>query len=244
MAKKAKKTPVQAIRMYLLKKSVQKYADALREKTEFDAFDLKPKLGLTGKLFLRKPLKRAATWAKFLQQGVTSKLPSLSSTPHAAVLFLKVDSRSFALVFGMGRYMLKDTVHEADFGIMSALNAVDPEGLRSADTFQFEAIGVHKRTQTSRTTSLADFEIDPTREHFRSLTGKARTREFAERVTGTEGGLGTNVRVTFAGLENHCREVLKTYRSKTYQNAFPRFDDLNTTALGPEQVNHGSHGFH
>ena len=200
MAKKGKKTPVQPIRMYLLKKSIQQYSKALREKTEFDEFSLKPNLGLTGKLLLRKPQKRNATWAKFLQQGVAAKQPDLRSSPHAAVLFLEVEGRTFALVFGMGRYMLNDTAYEAEFGIRSALNAVDPEGLRSADTFQFEAIGVHKRTQTSRTPSLADFEIDPTREHFRSLTGKARTRTYAEKVTGTEGGLGTNVRVTFADL--------------------------------------------
>ena len=111
MAKKSQKTPVQPIRVYLLKTSVKKYRDALREKVHFEEFSLKPGLGLTGNLFIRKPQKRKAEWADFLQQGVAKNLPDLRSTPHAAVLFLTVDGRIFALVFGMGRYLLDDSAY-------------------------------------------------------------------------------------------------------------------------------------
>ncbi|MEZ5941137.1 MAG: DUF6119 family protein [Planctomycetaceae bacterium] len=225
MAKKGNQTPVQAIRIYLLRKSVKQYSDALRDDIECDEFDIDPATKLDGKLFLRKPIKRKVKWAEFLQQGIQGKLPAINSLAHAAVLFLETDGRLFALVFGMGRYLLKDTAYEADFGILSALNSVDPEGLRSADTFQFEAVAVHKRTQTSRSTSLGDFEID-SGEHFRSVTGKSKAKEFAERVSGTEGGLGTNVRIKFAGLSHHCGEVLKAYRAKAYKDAFPRFENL------------------
>jgi len=227
MAKIVRSTPVQPIRMYLLKKSVIKYNDALRDnKLECDEFPLRPELGFSGRLLIRRPQKSIAKWGHFLQQGVAAKLPDLRSTPHAAVLFLEVDGRTFALVFGMGRYMLRDTSYEAEFGIRSALNAVDPKGIRSADTFQFEAVAVHKRTQASRDTSLGDLEIDPTREQFRSVTGRARTRQLAEKITGNEGGLGTNVRLKFADLPSHCSAVLATYRAKTYQAAFPRFENL------------------
>jgi len=145
MAKKGTKTPVQAIRIYLLKKTIKQCVDALRTDVKCDEFDLDPKTKLTGKVFLRKPIRSKTSWESFLQQGVRAKLPDLRSTAHAAILFLKTDGRMFALVFGMGRYMLRDTAYEADFGILSALNSVDPERLRSADTFQFEAVGVHKK---------------------------------------------------------------------------------------------------
>lgn len=227
MSKKGAKIPVQALRVFLLKASVKKFSDALRDDIEFNEFTLKPSHGLTGRLYLRKAQSRTSGWVKFLQDGVAAALPKLESVPNAAALFLEVGARKFALVFGMGRYMLKDTAYEADFGILSALNAVDPGGLRSTDTFQFEAVGVHKRTQTSRSTSLADFEIDPAREHFRSVTGNAREKELANRISGTEGGVATNVRVKFAGLANHCEALLKAYKSKEYQTRFPRYDDLS-----------------
>ncbi|GIW83136.1 MAG: hypothetical protein KatS3mg105_4943 [Gemmatales bacterium] len=226
MAKKGDKTPVQAIRIYLLKTSVKQYSDALRDDIECDEYDLAPATKLDGKLFLRKPIKRKVKWAEFLQQGIQGKIPPIYSLAHAAVLFLKTDGRLFALVFGMGRYLLKDTAYEADFGILSALNSVNPEEIRSADTFQFEAVAVHKRTQTSRSTSLGDFEIDAGREHFRSIAGISRTKDLAERISGTEGGLGTNVRVKFSDLGSHCSKVLKAYRAKSYKDAFPRFENL------------------
>jgi len=226
MAKKEKKTPVQPIRTYLIKSAITKYVDALGKDIECQEFALKRGIGLTGRLFLRKPQSSSPKWVKFLQTGVDADLPKLESWPSAAVLLLKVQDRLVAMVFGMGRYMLRDTAYEADFGILSALNAVSPTELRSADTYHYEAVSVHKRTQTSRTTSISDFAIDPTREHFRSVTGTAREKEFAERVTGTEGGLGTNVRVTFADLKEHCEKALTAYKSKAYLKTFPKYDNL------------------
>jgi uncharacterized protein (TIGR04141 family) len=210
--------------MYLLRTSVKQYKDALRHQQDYQEFALRSGLGFSGRLFLRKPETRHTPWIKFLQEGITTKLPDLTSTPHAAVLCLKIDGRICALVFGMGRYMLKDTEYEADFGIVSALNTVDPQGLLSADTFQFKGVAVHKRTQASRTSPLAALEIDSMQEHFRAITGKAKTNSLAERVTGTEGGFGCNVRVSFKELLNHCREVLKAYKSKVHKTAFPQFE--------------------
>ncbi len=60
MAKKSKKPRVQSIKMYLLKQTVTQYKDALRDKQDFQEFDLRPGLGFTGKLFLRKPEHRSA----------------------------------------------------------------------------------------------------------------------------------------------------------------------------------------
>lgn len=230
MAKPSKPPRVQAIRMYLLKKSIKKYADALRDDITVTPYLLAPDLGATGQAYVRQPIQKELTWVRFLESGLSKKLPKLVSTAHAAVVFLEVDDRIVAMVFGMGRYMLKDTSYEADFGIVAALNSVDPNGLRSADTFQFESVAVHKRTQTSKTTTLADFEIDTTREHVRSLTGKAKNKLLAERVTGNEGAFGANVRITFKELVEMGRKVGKAYESKDYKKAFPRFDNLKRVA--------------
>jgi uncharacterized protein (TIGR04141 family) len=226
MAKAAKPTRVQSVRLYLLKKTVKKYEEALRDDVPVTAHALSPILGITGKAYIRKVINKELRWMKFLQEGLAKKLPPMESTAHAAVVFLEVDTRFIALVFGMGRYLLKDTSYEADFGIIAALNSVDPKGLRSTDTFQFEAVAVHKRTQTSRTTSLTDFEIDTTREQVRSVTGKAKSTLLAERVTGTEGAFGANVRVTFKDLVEMCRKVVTAFQAKDYKKAFPRFDNL------------------
>jgi uncharacterized protein (TIGR04141 family) len=226
MAKAAKPIPVQSVRIYLLKKTVNKFEDALRDDVPVMAHALTPLHGMAGKAYIRKAINKEPRWMKFLQGGLAKKLPPMVSAVHAAVVFLEVDKRIVAIVFGMGRYLLKDTSYEADFGIISALNSVDPKGLRSTDTFQFEAVAVQKRTQTSRTTSLSDFEIDTTREQVRSVTGKAKSTLLAKRVTGTDGAFGANVRVTFKDLVEMCREVMTAFQAKDYRKAFPRFDNL------------------
>jgi uncharacterized protein (TIGR04141 family) len=230
MTTKAKQTPVQSVRIYLLKESVTNYEDALREGVDVIPHALEPDLRLSGIAYVRRASAREPRWVKFLQSGLAKRLPRIQSTAHAAVVFLQIDGRIVALVFGMGRYLLKDTCYEADFGIIAALNSVDPNGLRSADTFQFEAVALHKKTQTSRSTSLAEFEIDTSREQFRSLTGKAGHTLNAARVTGSEGAFGANVRVTFRDLVDVCRKVVKASRAPNYKTAFPRFDNLRRVA--------------
>jgi uncharacterized protein (TIGR04141 family) len=117
MANKLNKCPVQAIRMYLLKKSAKRYADALRDDVEYENYPLDAHLEFSGEAFLRRSKARKLPWAKFLQDGIAGKLPAITSTAHAAVVILEIDKRMVAVVFGMGRYMLKDTCYEADFGI-------------------------------------------------------------------------------------------------------------------------------
>ncbi len=212
--------------MYLLKDAVKTYKDALRDDIKVTAYDLDPTLNIVGQAYVRDPVQRPVSWTPFLQDGLADKLPPLSSTTHAAVVFLEVDNRIAAIVFGMGRYMLKDTSYDADFGIIAALNSIDPNGLRSTDTFLLESVGVHKRTQTNRSTNMSDFEIDTTREQVRSLTGKAKNKLLAERITGNEGAFGVNVRITFKQLVDLCRTVVKASKAKDYKQNFPRFDNL------------------
>ncbi len=228
-------TPIQSVRLYLIKDSIQRFEDALRPHANCVEFELDPVLGVDGKAFVRQIKSSELRWVRFLQSGLKDQLPDMKSSAHAAVVFLKVDKRILALVFGMGRYLLKDTSYEADFGIVAALNSVDPKGLRSADTYQFEAVAVHKKTQTSRTTTLSDFEIDTTREQIRSVTGKAKNSLLAARITGNEGAFGANLRVEFRDLADTCRKILINSQSNDYKNAFPHFDNLRRIS-DPQKV--------
>lgn len=220
-------TKRQSLRLYLIKKTITKYADALRDDVTLDSYDLKHGLGLTGKFYLRPAHPLPVDWYDFVQSGIRQTLPHITSTPNAAVLFLTIDGRILALVFGTGRYLLKDTAYEADFGLLSTLNVVDPGTLRSIDVHSFQDMVVQKRVQTSRSTNLAAFEVDVTRERFRAVTGSAKDTALGGRVSGSEGGFGVAVAVEFKDLEEQCKKYMNAYSSKVYQAAFPRTDDLN-----------------
>ena len=230
--KKGTAKKIQPLRLYLIKKSVKKYEEALRDDVPLESYSLKPTLLFTGKLFLRKSITQPVDWRDFLQTGIKQSLPPMETTPNAAVLFLDIGKRMMALVFGTGRYLLRDTCYEADFGIVSTLNTIDPKTLRSIDVHSFEEMVMHKRVQLSRRARLDAFEVDVQRERFRSLTGMAKDNELAGRVCGTEGGFGVSARLDFAALAEKCKEYLKAYQSDTYRKDFPSYDDFNVVADG------------
>lgn len=225
MAKKAGPKR-QSLRLYLIKAAVTKYADALRDPASLLSFPLKPGLGLTGQFYLRNAQPEPVEWFDFVQAGVKGVLPPITNSPNAAVLFLEVSGRIFALVFGTGRVLLKEDAYEVDFGLRSTLNAVNPRTLRSIDVHSHEAVALHKRVQTSLASNLSAFSLDMYRERVRSLTGVAKNAKVGSRVTGTEGGLGVSTEVDFAGLADKCKAYLAVYKSSDYKIAFPAFDNL------------------
>ncbi|QDT24419.1 DUF6119 family protein [Gimesia chilikensis] len=233
MAKKKKK--IQPLRMYLLKSSVTKFKDALRTGVSVNEYSLKTSPGISGKFYLRPSVRSTPDWAEFIQSGVTDKLPKIQSIANAGVLFLKIDNRIVALVFGTGRYLLKDSAYETDFGLRSTLNAVDPKTLDQIDVNWFGEMVVQKRIQVSHKSSLAAFEIDVNRERFKSLTGKAKRSSLGGRINGSEGGFGVHTRIDFKELANQCRECIKVYRSKDYKKAFPRYDDFSVVTDATKQ---------
>lgn len=220
------KKPLQTLRMYLIKSSITSFKDILRKDAKVDEYPIKTGLGATGKFFLRRTQARRVEWFDFVQSGIQGTLPKLASVAHAAVLLLKIDNRIVALVFGTGRYLMRDTVYETDFRLRSTLNAIDPRTLDQVDVNWFGEMVVHKRIQVSQQSTLAAFEIDVTRERFRSITGKAKNASFGTRLHGSEGGFGIHARIDFSDLVAHCKECLKIYSSTQYQKAFPRHDDF------------------
>ena len=225
MVKKEKK--IQPLRIYLLKRSCNSYKMAIRSNLNLKEFTLNSIPGIDGTFFLRPAVRSTPDWAKFIQTGVKDKLPKIESIANAGVLFLRIDSDIVAIVFGTGRYLLKDSCYETDFGLRSTLNAVDPTTMDQIEVNWFGEMVVQKKTQVSQKAGLAAFEIDVNRERFRSLAGKSKNKKLGGRINGSEGGFGVHARIDFKELADQCRECIKAYRCKDYQKAFPRYDDFS-----------------
>ena len=224
--KKSTDKKIQPLRLYLLKRKIKKFEDALRSDVRAGRYPLKSSPGISGAFFLRPAVRNVPDWARFVRTGVKGSLPPIESTSNAGVLFLNIDKRIVAIVFGTGRYLLKDSAYESDFGLRSTLNAVDPKTLDQIDVNWFGEMVVQKRVQVSQKTNLSAFEIDVSRERFTSLTGKAKDKELGGRIRGARGGFGVHARIDFKDLANQCRQCIKAYQKKDYQKAFPRYDDF------------------
>jgi len=95
--------------MFLIKDSVQDYNEALKEPAILGRYDFKTELPFEGALYLRLPRNKNPWWVDFVQSGISNQIDELKNVSTAAVIFIKAESRIFALAFGYGRHLLKST---------------------------------------------------------------------------------------------------------------------------------------
>lgn len=187
-------------------------------------FKLKSSLPFEGTLFLKRPRRNPPSWLVFVQEGVNDILNLLNSS-NSGVLFLKQDSRLFAITLGHGRYLLDQNTIERDFGLKVTLNAVNPDKLRSIDMRTLEELPIETRRQASTSSSLNIFGIDIDRDVLRGVVGEPRDIKFAERIAGSD-SLAISTRIEFVDLGRKCKEILKYYKSKYYQETFSWIDRI------------------
>lgn len=192
---------------------------ALLKKPLSDGFEFE------GVLYICEPDPREPRWLSFVKEGFPDGLSLTPSAAPSAVLFIKTDSRLFALTFGQGRQLLKPDAYEVDFGLKTTLNTVDEKKLRSLDSRTFEDMTVHTRRQVSRSSSLDAFSVDVFRDLLGAVTGEPADTSLAKRLTGRD-ALALTGAVAFSDLATHCKALLKAYQSTRYQEKFSWVDNI------------------
>lgn len=130
--------------------------------------------GTIGVLHVRRSAPKQPAWLKFFPDVDFGGINPISAS-SGAVLVLKRPSGYFAVVFGYGRYLLREGVIDERFGLRVALNAMEPTLLRSLDHKRLDAVPRHTREQLSRGGVLGQFGLDIERDMLRGLTATPRT---------------------------------------------------------------------
>jgi len=223
----AKGKKARHLTMLLVKENYKDFKDALKEPDVLNKYRLKSPLPFEGTLFVQPTKQNLPAWVEFVQSGVKEKIELSNSASNSAVLFIKSSNRTFAFTFGHGRYLLKPNSFEQNFGLKVAINAVNPERLRSIDVRTFEELPLYTRQQASIASSLGVFDIDIDSDLLRGLTGEPSSEDFALRLTGTD-SLAISVRTDFQDIGNKCKQVLTAYKSNKYKKYFSWVDHLQS----------------
>lgn len=162
--------PLQKLHVRLLKSSVRRIDAVLENAESLSVYNLKPRLGFDGRLYVARPNQGPPDWLRFVETGIEDELREVTNRSNAAVLVIRRNRRIFAFTFGHGWHLLKEEVLEPDFGLKAALNGVRHDSLRSLDSFSVEEQTVHKRSQASRASELQAFGIDVSRDILRAVT--------------------------------------------------------------------------
>ena len=144
MPKSSKKHPLQKLHVKLLKSSVKHVDEALEKPRSVNRYEIRGGLGFEGRLYIAPPSQSPPTWLAFVQTGIDETLRELTNRSNAAVLVIRRNKRIFAFTFGHGRHLIRSSALVPDFGLKTALNALQYDSLRSMDSF------IHYR-RTNRT---------------------------------------------------------------------------------------------
>lgn len=132
---------------------------------------------------------------------------------------------NFAVVFGVGRFLLKDGVVEERFGLKVVLNSADEASFRSIDKTTLGSVPKHSREQMSRDVTPADFGIDIEQDLISLVTARSRDPRFGKIITGKD-ALYLSAKVDVSNIVEFLSYCLDRYKSNDYKTNFDWIDQI------------------
>lgn len=208
MQKKAKpKTHTLSI---LLVKEGKATADDIVDDSACDPPVDIPIAGLSSSvLYVKRSHPIPPRWAMLFREFLDEK--KLAVPRVSAVLLVNHGGRFFAITFGQGgRFLLRNDVCEERFGLLCALNAVDPSSFRCIDVQSLDAIQSHSRIQAGEATSPDQFGLDVEQDMLKAVVGTPKNPALGSRMTGSD-ALSVSVRMTLADLPFLLTEYMRQF---------------------------------
>lgn len=207
--------------IYLLRESIRSPDDAIVAGT--DKHVIAQGESTFGTLYVRVRPKRPPKWAPLFTPFVeSSKLGHVQSTD--AVFVVSTKGRLFALTFGNGRFMIRPEAYEERFGLITTLNAVQPDQLRSIDKRTF-VDDQNSRVQTSQASAASNFGVDIERDLIRVIVGNPESPAYGRRLAGAD-SLTVSIDAEIPELKPFLRRYLDAFRSTAYKQHFPWVDQV------------------
>ncbi|MCG7584792.1 TIGR04141 family sporadically distributed protein [Photobacterium sp. OFAV2-7] len=168
-------------------------------------------------LYVKEQKENAPSWSSFLTDGtqLTDKdLGKNSST--GAVMRVHHAGQTFLIPFGMGHHMINRNAIDPGFGLTAALNSVDPESIRSADTATDKATKLNNRMQSGLGAEIFDFPINKEEDFLFAIAGESAVAKFGKKVVGRH-----SLTIQTNGDINGLPELLRTAYQQ-YQKKLPK----------------------
>ena len=124
-----------------------------------------------------------------------------------------MDERYFALSFGQGgRFLLRDEVWEERFGLLCALNSVDPNSFRCVDVQSLDAIDSQTRIQSAAETTADKFGLNIEQDMLKAIVGAPLEYSYGSRMAGND-SLSVAVKMDLFDLPILLREYRRKFEA-------------------------------
>jgi len=167
----ARAIPSQLLTIFLLKPDATNPAQVFKKITALDRYPIGKGRGKIGDLYVSRSRVQTPRWTKLFSEWLDPDSVGLRTANASAVLLAEGSGRLFAVGFGQGRNLLNPLSIEENFGLRTALNAIDPARVRIIDRKRFDAISRLSREQASHEVPIFDFGLELEQDMVRMLTG-------------------------------------------------------------------------
>lgn len=191
-----------------------------------------PKMQLANGHILYYKARPAAgpKWVEtFFVDGITDTKEFKTKSISAVILYeIEVKpnlKRIFAICFGYGKSLIKPNIIEERFGLITTLNLVDFNCLRSIDVNSFESVPLKNRMQATKLSDPQHFNIDIDKNLLNSVTGKSSIASFSGTLSGSD-SLSISTDRSYDNIENLLKECFNKYESTSYKEHFDWIDKM------------------
>lgn len=223
-----KEKPYRHLNALISKKENSKlpFDDYLSSEEKLIKIELSKEHDIEGFLYVKEQQEKRPRWTDLADELAGTILNKISNKSSSAVLLFRLKERVVALTFGYGRFILKSSLFEQDFGLKTALNTLDHQSLRGVDLHTLEDQPIQKKSQASRESEASVFGIDIFKDILRSVTGSPRKDINYRNITGGDAMYSFGTELHAADLPSIAQELINFYEKDLYKAEFSWVDNV------------------
>ena len=165
----------------------------------------------SGQIFIKKSPLSPPKWATLFQDYLNPS--ALATSGVSAAFYININGKCFVIAFGQGgRFLIRDDVCEERFGLLCALNSVDPKSFRCVDVQSLDAIDSHTRIQSGQETTPDQFGLDVEQDMLKAIVGAPLNHALGSRMTGSD-SLSVAVKLDLSDLPFLLNEYRKQFEA-------------------------------
>lgn len=223
------KKPTNKLSIYLLKEGIDTKDDIFAEPDSVKILQL----GEGATLYYSNSEPNPPAWLnKFFGNATSNQLKGSLYTAFvsaALIIDVQIDAetkRTFALTFGLGGWqLLKSGAYEERFGLMTTLNMVKPDSIRSIDKSNMGLSPKQAREQAINAGEIADFGVDIEQDLVRAITGKCVNPDHGSTITGKD-SLHISSKVDISNIKEKLKIYYQASQMQTYKSNFAWIDNI------------------
>lgn len=167
-------------------------------------------------------------FADFFGKAIKPPFKLLTASSKGVLLVIaKIgdEDRTFAIIFGHGRFLLNEGVAEERFGLKIVLNTMVKDSIRSMDRTALGSVPKQSREQMSRESAASSFGIDIEQDLVRSITARSKESRLGKTISGRD-AITASAKFDASDIGDFLALCMERYASKDYKTDFEWIDQI------------------